>query len=141
MAFGHVIPKEFHVDRQTPYFTDYCRKYSDMPFLVRLVQKDGRLRAGTVRARQRFRRRLGRDEQSGMEDGRLRRKLGRGRGAEGSIGFRWGEKGKWNLEEKAAEGRTPGSSFRLLEMRDEMLPVAFPYFGGPPARLFRRHRP
>ena len=42
MAFGHVILKEFHIDKQTPYFTDYCRKYSDMPFLVRLIKQDGR---------------------------------------------------------------------------------------------------
>ena len=57
MAFGHVILKEFHVDRQTPYFTDYCRKYSDMPFLVRLIKQDGRyvperfLRASDLSAR------------------------------------------------------------------------------------------
>ena len=36
MALGHVILKEFHVERQVPYFQDYCRRYTDMPFLVRL---------------------------------------------------------------------------------------------------------
>ena len=41
MAFGHVILKEFHVDRQVPYFADYCRRFSDMPFLVRLKAQDG----------------------------------------------------------------------------------------------------
>ena len=39
MAMGHVILKEFHVDRQADYFRDYCRKYSDMPMLVRLVKR------------------------------------------------------------------------------------------------------
>ncbi|HEX6603516.1 MAG TPA: molybdopterin-dependent oxidoreductase, partial [Sphingomicrobium sp.] len=39
MAMGHVILKEFHVDRQAEYFRDYCRKYSDMPMLVRLVKR------------------------------------------------------------------------------------------------------
>ena len=34
MAMGHVILKEFFVDRQTPYFTDYVKKYTDLPFLV-----------------------------------------------------------------------------------------------------------
>jgi nitrate reductase alpha subunit len=42
MAMGHVILREFHLDRQVPYFEDYCRRYSDMPMLVRLVEKDGR---------------------------------------------------------------------------------------------------
>ncbi|MEZ1794081.1 hypothetical protein, partial [Pseudomonas aeruginosa] len=41
MAFGHVILKEFHVDRQVPYFRDNLRKYSDLPMLVRLVPQDG----------------------------------------------------------------------------------------------------
>nr|WP_189857521.1 nitrate reductase subunit alpha [Streptomyces poonensis] len=34
MAMGHVVLKEFFVDRATPYFTDYVRKYTDLPFLV-----------------------------------------------------------------------------------------------------------
>ncbi len=36
MAMGHVVLKEFFVDRQTPYFTDYVKKYTDLPYLVRL---------------------------------------------------------------------------------------------------------
>jgi nitrate reductase alpha subunit len=38
MAMGHVILKEFFVDRQSPYFTDYVRKYTDLPLLVRLEE-------------------------------------------------------------------------------------------------------
>src|SRR3546814_13858168 len=30
-AFGHVILKEFHVDNPSQYFTEYCRRYSDLP--------------------------------------------------------------------------------------------------------------
>ncbi|MFF5188437.1 nitrate reductase subunit alpha [Streptomyces sp. NPDC000345] len=41
MAMGHVILKEFFVDRPTPYFTDYVRKYTDLPFLVTLDEADG----------------------------------------------------------------------------------------------------
>ncbi len=36
MAFGHVILKEFHLDNPSEYFTDYVRRYSDMPMLVML---------------------------------------------------------------------------------------------------------
>src|SRR3546814_4774408 len=39
MAMGHVILKEFHIDRTTPYFADYARRYTDMPFLVRLDKR------------------------------------------------------------------------------------------------------
>ncbi|WP_367326105.1 nitrate reductase subunit alpha [Streptomyces sp. HUAS ZL42] len=41
MAMGHVILKEFFVDRATPYFTDYVRKYTDLPFLVALDEVEG----------------------------------------------------------------------------------------------------
>ena len=34
MAMGHVVLKEFFVDRQTPYFVDYVKSYTDLPFLV-----------------------------------------------------------------------------------------------------------
>ena len=40
MSMGHVILKEFFVDRQTPYFNDYTKKYTDLPYLVRLEQDD-----------------------------------------------------------------------------------------------------
>lgn len=42
MAMGHVILKEFHLDNPDPYFDEYGRTYTDMPFLVRLDKRDGR---------------------------------------------------------------------------------------------------
>ena len=36
MAMGHVMLREFYVERQVPYFTDYVKRYTDLPFLVRL---------------------------------------------------------------------------------------------------------
>ena len=47
----------------------------------------------------------------------------------GSIGFRWGEKGKWNLESIAA-GTETELSLTLLGQHDSVGGVAFPYFGG-----------
>ena len=41
MALGHVILREFRLDRKAEYFEDYCRRYTDMPMLVRLVERDG----------------------------------------------------------------------------------------------------
>ena len=40
MAMGHVILKEFFVDREVPYFTEYVKRYTDLPFLVRLDERD-----------------------------------------------------------------------------------------------------
>ena len=41
MSMGHVILKEFFVDRTTAYFSDYVKKYTDLPFLVTLAERDG----------------------------------------------------------------------------------------------------
>ena len=39
MAMGHVILTEFFRDRQVPYFTDYVKTYTDLPFLVTLRER------------------------------------------------------------------------------------------------------
>ncbi|GGK23496.1 nitrate reductase subunit alpha [Pilimelia terevasa] len=36
MAMGHVVLREFFVDRPTPRFDDYVRRYTDLPYLVAL---------------------------------------------------------------------------------------------------------
>ncbi len=41
MAMGHVILKEFFVDRETPAFHDYVTRYTDLPFLVTVTERDG----------------------------------------------------------------------------------------------------
>ena len=47
MSMGHVILKEFYVDRETPYFRDYTKRYTDLPFLVKIeVGADGVHRPG-----------------------------------------------------------------------------------------------
>ncbi|MER5265454.1 nitrate reductase subunit alpha [Actinosynnema sp. NPDC002837] len=40
MAMGHVILREFFVEKSTPYFTDYVKRYTDLPFLVTLTETD-----------------------------------------------------------------------------------------------------
>ena len=40
MAMGHVIFKEFYVDREVPYFRDYARRFTDLPLLVTLRERE-----------------------------------------------------------------------------------------------------
>ena len=40
MATTHVILKEAHHEKQTPYFLDYCKQYTDSPYFVKL-EADG----------------------------------------------------------------------------------------------------
>ncbi len=48
----------------------------------------------------------------------------------GSIGFRWGEDGRWNLEPLDAKGEPVSLALSLLGRHDDVARVAFPYFGG-----------
>lgn len=41
MAMGHVILRDFHVKKQTPYFMEYMKKFTDSAFLIQLDEKDG----------------------------------------------------------------------------------------------------
>ncbi|MFO1185992.1 MAG: nitrate reductase subunit alpha [Alphaproteobacteria bacterium] len=129
MAFGHVILKEFHVDRETPYFADYCRRYSDMPFLVRIVKNGGRFVPERLLRASDFAGGLGEANNPEWKTVAFDEARGRAVVPNGSVGFRWGEKGKWNLEEKAGSSDTR-LALSTIERRDDVLPVAFPYFGG-----------
>lgn len=39
MAMGHVVLKEFYVDRQVPRFLDYAKRFTDLPLLVTLAER------------------------------------------------------------------------------------------------------
>ena len=47
----------------------------------------------------------------------------------GSVGFRWGEKGKWNLEERTSDGMDTKLRLSLADVKDDVAAVGFPYFG------------
>ena len=65
MAMGHVILKEFHVQRRVSYFDGYVRRFTDLPFLVTLREHRDGVHAGELhqaprrRAGSRARRGLG----------------------------------------------------------------------------------
>jgi len=142
MAMGHVILKEFYVDKRSEYFDDYARRYTDLPMLVQLEEKtlpDGR----KVLASQRYLRASDFNGKLGQQNNPDWKTLafdesGRVVLPNGSIGFRWTtdgtpDTGKWNLEDKEARH---GEQVRLrLSVTEGTEPhdvaeVAFPYFAG-----------
>jgi nitrate reductase alpha subunit len=48
LAMGHVMLREFHLDKPSQYFTDYVRRYTDFPMLVMLEERDGYYAAGRM---------------------------------------------------------------------------------------------
>jgi nitrate reductase alpha subunit len=129
MAFGHVILKEYHIDRQVPYFQDYLRRYSDLPMLVKLVpQGDGYAPDRLLRAAD-FDGALDETNNPDWKTVAIDEVSGEIIAPSGSIGFRWGEDGKWNLQEKDGRGRDTKLRLGLKGVHDEVAPVRFPYFG------------
>ena len=129
MAFGHVILKEFHLDRKVPYFEDYVRRYSDMPMLVRLVEQDGKLVADRFVRSSDFADGLGETNNPDWKPVALDEATGAPYAPTGTIGFRWGEKGKWNLEGRnAATGKETSPALSLIGARDTVAGVSFPFF-------------
>jgi nitrate reductase / nitrite oxidoreductase, alpha subunit len=130
MAFGHVILTEFHVKKSDPYFIDYARKYTDFPLLVRLKKVGGNwVPERFVRASD-FADKLGEANNPDWKTVAYDETSGDIVTPLGSIGFRWGEQGKWNLEEKASNGRETKLRLSLKDSHDEIVGVASPYFGG-----------
>ena len=137
LAMSHVVLKEFHLDRQSAYFTDYCRRLTDMPMLVMLEPREGRyVPARYLRAS---------DLDGALDQAHQAEWKTLGLAADGSlvvpngsIGFRWGDAGKWNLEARdARNGAEAPLAMSLADRHDAVVPVAFPYFGGTAPAAFR----
>jgi nitrate reductase alpha subunit len=130
MAMGHVVLTEYHAKNKSEYFREYCRQYTDMPMLVRLVKQGDRWVPERFLRCSDFADKLGETNNPDWKTVCYDETSGKPAVPLGSIGFRWGEKGKWNLEEKDAKGAAIKPRLSLLETKDEAVPVAFPYFGG-----------
>jgi nitrate reductase alpha subunit len=141
MAVGHVILREFFLDRQVPYFQDYCRRYTDLSMLVRLVRQGERWIPDRYLRASDFADALGQATHPEWKTAAFDELSGQIVAPQGSVGYRWPDTegqggGRWNLEEKAGSDREVRLSMSLVDRRDDVLPVAFPYFGNQPHDRF-----
>ncbi|WP_280386148.1 nitrate reductase subunit alpha [Nocardia wallacei] len=98
LAMGHVILREFFVDRAEPYFRDYVKRCTDLPFLVRLDAEGEGYRPG------KFLTAADLADHAGQPHAEFKTVVldddGEPVVPNGSLGFRYGDEGagKWNLE-------------------------------------------
>ncbi len=130
LAMGHVILREYYLERSVAYFEDYARRYTDMPFLVRLVERDGRLVPERLLRASELEGALGEANNPEWKTVAIDEKTGELVAPLGSVGYRWGETAKWNLEEKDGHGRNTSLKLSLAGEGAEIAAVDFPYFGG-----------
>jgi nitrate reductase alpha subunit len=100
MAMGHVVLREFFVDRQVPYFRDYVRKYTDLPFLVRLEQTADGWVPGKFLTAEDLPGAEARSENAAFKTVLIDAATGAPAVPGGSLGFHYGEggAGRWNLD-------------------------------------------
>ncbi|AIA08366.1 hypothetical protein DC74_7958 [Streptomyces noursei] len=130
MAMGHVILTECFVRRQVPYFVEYVKQFTDLPFLVELDERDGAFVPGKfVTAAT-----LGLEEDdaaaAAWKPVLLDAASGRPVVPHGTLGDRWskGGLGRWNLD---LDGIEPALTFH--EAGGTGLPVLMPRFDTPDA--------
>ncbi|WP_431955851.1 nitrate reductase subunit alpha [Nocardia lijiangensis] len=135
MAMGHVVLREFFVDRQVPYFTDYVTRFTDLPFLVTLDARENGYVPG------KFLTAADLETHREVEHAEFKTVLidavtGEPVVPGGSLGFRYGEQGagKWNLD--------LGQVQPLLSMDGgDSVEVALPRFDSPEPAMLRRGVP
>ncbi|QGA69147.1 nitrate reductase subunit alpha [Sulfolobus sp. E11-6] len=125
LAMAHVIAKEFHVDNKVDYFENYIKKYTDAPFLVILEEEDNRLVPGRY---------LRASDITTVDNGEWKLVVFDLNSdtlsiPNGSIGFRWSNDKKWNLELKdSISGKNINPALSLLGIHDQIVNVSFPRF-------------
>ncbi len=136
MAIGHVILKEFHVERRdainrvSTYFDTYVRENTDLPFLVMLKEQDGCYVQDRFLRASDFLGNLSQDNNPDWKTVAYDEINDQIAPPCGSIGFRWGESGHWNIEQKTADNQAVSLRLSLIDSKDAVASVGFPYFGG-----------
>jgi nitrate reductase alpha subunit len=130
MATTHVILKEFHHEKQTPYFIDYVKKYTDSAFLVKLEQDGDTFKPGRLmRAKE-----VGQYKDVTNGDWKFLN-IDAGSGElvvpKGSMGQRWDrEPGNWNLKyENSPTHQAYDPLLTLITDSDDVLQTEFVEFG------------
>ncbi|CAB5123318.1 Respiratory nitrate reductase alpha chain (EC [Olavius algarvensis associated proteobacterium Delta 3] len=124
MAMSHVIVKEFYIDRQVDYFTSYAKTYTDLPFAVILKPHgDHFVPERLLRASN-----LGLGEKNDQWKTVLYDNTeGRFSVPNGSIGFRWSDEGRWNLNLEE-DGRPVDPLLTYAAAADDWKTASFPLF-------------
>lgn len=124
MAMTHVILKEFYLERKVEYFQKYASSYTDLPFLITLKKDGDSYISDNFLVAHDLGLNVNNAEWKGvvLDDATKRLVV-----PNGSIGFRWGEEGKWNLE-MSADGNEVVPVLSLLGQEDQIVPVKLPHF-------------
>src|SRR5690625_2454487 len=124
-AMTHVILQEFYEERKEQMFIDYAKQYTDLPFLITLEKYESGYKAG----------RFLRSSDLGVESEHAEWKpviFDHTKNdiitPNGTIGQRWEDGAKWNLQLEHDDGTKIDPALTMLEEGSEWVDITFPYF-------------
>ncbi|MCB0365773.1 MAG: nitrate reductase subunit alpha [Bdellovibrionaceae bacterium] len=130
MAVTHVILKEYHHEKKSEYFTEYVKKYTDSPFLVKLEKQGEHYVPGRmIRANEIA-------QYKDVENGdwkflNIDEATGNFVIPKGSGGDRWAsKKGNWNMKfENSADDKPYNPVLTFIDKHDDVLQTEFIEYG------------
>ena len=130
MAVTHIILKEAHHEKQTPYFLDYVAKYTDSPFLVELKKTGDAYTPGKLLRANRVEK-FKSAEHVDWKFLNIDQETGRLVCPRGSVGHRWDSKdGNWSTLTIDGEDNTDYYPLlTLLNKQDAVFQVEFTEYG------------
>ena len=129
----YTILKDFYVDKATPRFLSYAKQFTDLPFLIMLKGNGGHVTAG------RFLRLSDLSDSYANADWKpvlIDEVDGQIKAPNGTIGQRWEEDIKWNLQ---LDGIEPALS--VASEGSDYVKIDFPYFDEEGSAVLTRHIP
>ncbi len=138
MAMSHVILKEFYVDHPTPYFLEYAKTYTDLPFLVTLTPNGDTWTADRFLNAQDIGLEV---EEADWKTVVWDENSQSPQIPNGSLGYRWDGQHKWNLRPENPDGILLNPLLSFIEAPDQVLSVSFPNMQAGQAQPFVRGLP
>ncbi len=131
LAITHVLLKEFYVDREVPYFINYIKQYSDMPFLVKIEKKGDEYKSTRLLRANEL------ESYKDIENGewkfiQIDKESGEFVVPKGTVGHRWATEktGQWNTKlENSIDDKPYDPILTLIDNSDDVIDVTFEEFG------------
>ncbi len=124
-AMTHVILKEFYIDNKTDYFYDYAKKFTDLPFLIKLKKQGDNFVTDRFLLAVDLKLSLKNSEWKTVVLDKITNKFVV---PNGSIGHRWEGKNTWNLKTEDQNGHKFDPLITMLGNEDETVTIDLPYF-------------
>jgi len=140
MAMTHVILQEYYVDKQTPYFLNYVKKYTDLPFLITINEENGLYRAGKFLRAEQLNMNI---DNAAWKPVLYDEKKQTFAVPNGTIGHRWENKQQWNLHLKDMDNDLGDIEplLTFIDHKDDVVEVTLPNFSKEEKETFSRGVP